>query len=261
MRRAAIIGTWCLLIACCGGLFLASASKIRETAGRVQCRNNLRQIDLALQNYYDTNGNFPAGTVANPDLPPERRLSWLFELDPFVHARMDPTWNQHSHEAWDSDGNLALQRGRMPWYECPRGPPVTGVEPLGRTNYVGAAGIGADAAMLSKTDPRTGAFGYDRKITRDDISDGLSSSIMVVETLSENGPWVAGGPATVRALSPDSLPIVGRDGQFGWQHYGGVMAAFADGSVHFIRSSANPDALGALFTIAGNDFHDSPWDE
>src|SRR5262245_24771550 len=119
MRRAAIVLSWAFLIGGLGGLLLAAGSKVRESANKTRCRNNLKGIGLALENYHDACGHFPVGTVANPNLPPERRLSWMFEIDPYVHARMDPNWTKHSHEAWDSEGNVALQRGRMPWYECP----------------------------------------------------------------------------------------------------------------------------------------------
>jgi len=259
MRRAKIVGIWCMMTILCGALLLAGIDKLRASANQMKCRNNLRQIELAIANYHDTFNRFPAGTVANPELPPDRRLSWMFEIDPFVHARMDPTWNRHSTEAWDSAGNLALQRGRMPWYECPPGTTNRQLEPLGNTNYVGAAGIGPDAAWLSKSDPSAGVFGYDRRISQSDLTDGVSYTILIIETLSEIGPWVAGGRPTVRELLPDSLPLIHRKGQFGGQHRGGVMAALADGSVRFICSSVERHEFEALFTIAGGESHASPW--
>ena len=76
---------------------------------------------------------------------------------------------------------------------------------------------------------------------------------MVTETAAHNGPWVAGGPASVRGLEQGGTPYMGRNGQFGTTHRRGIMCLFADGSVRFLRSSISPEAFEALATIAGGD--------
>jgi prepilin-type processing-associated H-X9-DG protein len=121
------------------------------------------------------------------------------------------------------------------------------------TDYVGVAGLGADAATLPSGHPRSGVFSYERPTRLGDIRDGIASTMMMAETTQARGPWTAGGPATVRGLDPGRRPYIGRGRQFGGAHRGGVMVAFADGSVRFIRESIDPKVFEALSTVAGGE--------
>ena len=237
-----------------GAIFFSSVRSIRDAAAKTACKNNCRQIGVALANYESAYGaRFPSATFGHPELPPERRLSWLFELDPFMHARMDPEWTKYRREPWDSDRNLELARQRMPGVNCPWDPSRITAEGYTKTNYVGTTGVGSDAATLPKEDRRAGFFGYDRWITLRDIKDGTGTTIAAIETSTDKGPWMAGGRPTSRAFEPDGPNAIGPGSQFGGFHRGGVNVCFADGSVRFIRDSIDRETFAALFTIAGGE--------
>ena len=55
------------VIAVLVALFLPAVEQAREAARRTQCKNNLKQLGLALYNYHETARTFPPGLVMNTD--------------------------------------------------------------------------------------------------------------------------------------------------------------------------------------------------
>jgi hypothetical protein len=285
MRGVVKLAAGLLVVLVVAGLVVTLTIKVRDAAARTQCQNNLKLIGLGVQNLYSVWNRFPAGTVRNADLPPDKRLSWLtqtlmvsgykFLFDEAkawdAAENCPPRW-LHPPERTDGYGPdhwPPLEEapvGELLPYLCPANPARNGPPDLpSPTHYVGIAGLGESAAELPISDPRAGFFGYDRKPTSKDIKDGLSNTLMAAEVL-DGGPWSAGGRATVRGLSADGPPYLGPHGQFASLHGGGFLrngpavtnALFADASVRPLTDSVSPKLFEALATIAGGE-EVGPW--
>src|SRR5258707_6118975 len=82
------------IIAVLVSLLLPAVQQAREAARRSQCKNNLKQIGLALHNYHETHKVFPPGYVdqnGNPDLTPDNDLGPGWGWATFLLPQMDQT--------------------------------------------------------------------------------------------------------------------------------------------------------------------------
>jgi hypothetical protein len=245
----------------------------------LQCANNLKLIALGLRDYAEAHPKelrtaenvpaFPAGTVPNPALPPDQRLSWLVEVLPFLEQ--EGLYNRIDRAAgWDAGANAPAVRTPLTGLQCPDWGRESSPEPAYLTAYLGVAGVGAAAPSLPAGDSHAGVFGYDRRTALSDVKDGTSNTLLILESSRDNGPWARGGAATVRGLDPAEQPYLGTGRPFGGTHFAenglfkrggsiGCNAALADGSVRFLPEGIAPHVLEALATMAGGEEVSDGW--
>jgi hypothetical protein len=238
------------------GFVVTLVSAARHAASRSQCQNNLKQLSLAAWNYSDVNRTFPPGTMPNPDAPPDRRMSWLMAILPFVESTgFRPA---QPPAAWEDPKYAELVAFRMKPFVCPE----IDATPGAVTGYTGVAGVGADAATLPVGHRRAGVFGYDRATKPNDVRDGVSVTLLIMESGRGPVPWARGGEGTVAWF--DRPPHAGPGRTFGLPHRDGSVAwpwrpppcgnvAFVNGSVRYFTAALAPEVFEALATCAGGE--------
>jgi prepilin-type N-terminal cleavage/methylation domain-containing protein/prepilin-type processing-associated H-X9-DG protein len=276
----AIIGT---LI----GLLFPAVQKVRGTAARIQCANNLRQIGLACHNFHVARKHFPPGyyaTAPYPDTTPG--WGWGTFLLPFIeqdnlYRQID--LNQPVQSAAAAQVTISL-------YLCPMDQTpneafqvtdatLTPIALLGASSY--AATVGSDASEVD--DPVCNGIFYRNSKTRlTDITDGASNTAMIGDRAwsQTNGAWAgapngaltragqrnpwgnATAPAATLVLVHNNWINIRSDADgglddFSSNHTGGINLLLADGSVHFIADITTDGpvrrSFWALGTRAGSD--------
>ncbi|MFO0869311.1 MAG: DUF1559 domain-containing protein [Pirellulales bacterium] len=119
-RRGMTIVELLIVIAIIGVLVALLAPAVqaaREAVRRLQCRNNLKQIGLALHHYHDVTGVFPPGNLPQPQNAPS--WAWSALLLPYLehgnlHSQMGIDHGAAMVAVGDPQGDVALKIYRCP---------------------------------------------------------------------------------------------------------------------------------------------------
>jgi prepilin-type N-terminal cleavage/methylation domain-containing protein len=229
------------IIAVLIALLLPAVQQAREAARRTQCKNNLKQIGLALHNYHDAYSVFPPGYVdrnGNPDSTPDNDLGpgwgWASFLLPYLDQ--GNVYNQiNFNDSVGVNSNAKVALTAMTVFQCPadglqQAFPVyditltTPITTIAHSNYVACSGwiecfggAGGDPQPGDSADGLSGAFGAagvgafyrNSRNSTANFTDGLSNTVVAGERSSNHSPstWtgaVAGGqcPAWMAAQPP-----------------------------------------------------------
>jgi hypothetical protein len=275
------------IIAILIGLLLPAVQKVRSTAGRIQCANNLKQIGLAAHNFHDTNQALPPAFVGDNSEKLDSWATWGVLLLPYLEQTAQ-------YSLWDLK-YLAVQQPPAAYqtqpkmYVCPGRPaPVlsTGdfATPGGAlTDY--AACFGTEAQYTSSNGaiipavPKMGTdsggnpilVSWQAQVRLTDVTDGTSNTTMFGEKhirpnslrgKNEDRSVFGGNRNNTRrmmGISPTAgnvRPLMPPEAQttalanscFGGPHTGVCLFVICDGSVKAIQTSVDLQTLTYLVT-------------
>ena len=258
------------IIAISAAVVLPAILTAREAGRRSTCEHSLKSLSLGALNYSDTFKRFPMGTCGSRDLQPADRFSWHLPLWGFWEGK-PPRLLLDTSQAWNAevnrwpqweytiDWNTPTERmeiGSVPplsFLGCPSAGRLESISGISVTHYIGLGGVGFESPQAQLGEPGCGAWGFDRQMSVSDVVDGLGSTISLIETNRDPGPWLAGGRPTVRGIDAAIRPYIGPRMQFGGLHSGGCQVVMLDGSTRFVANKVDPSTFSAMVTIAGQD--------
>lgn len=278
------------IIAVLIALLLPAVQQAREAARRSQCRNNLKQMGLALHNYHESYQTLPPGYVslfdaASNDTGPG--WGWASRLLP----QLDQTAAAkriNVNVGIEQPANAAIRVTTFPVFLCPSdtatptwaawqrslttGANIALIGDVATSNYVG---------MFGTSEPGVGGDGLffrDSRVRVGDIKDGTSTTLAIGERSQRLGEASWTGAVLNAVLVPDPSDGIGNgppepaasivlghagDGfspgdprshvnQF-YAFHGGVQFLFADGHVSLLNRSMSYSVYHALATRDGHE--------
>jgi prepilin-type N-terminal cleavage/methylation domain-containing protein/prepilin-type processing-associated H-X9-DG protein len=223
------------------GLLLPAVQKVREAAARIKCKNNLKQIGLAMHNYHGTFDRFPPAYLATnpgPGFSDDHGPGWGWGALLLPYLEQEPLYRSIdlgkdiTHPA-----NKAARMTSLSVFLCPSDPGerLFAVDRLGDTapyqnkltdsngqpvqvahsNYVGVFGnpeVTPDPGFLDTSDParssaHRGMLYRNSAVRIADVPDGTSNTLFVGERSSNlaYATWVGsvtGGQVPAKVPDP-----------------------------------------------------------
>jgi prepilin-type N-terminal cleavage/methylation domain-containing protein len=105
------------------GLLLPAVQAARESARATQCRNNMKQVGLALQNFHDARKSFPHGARIPVTTASQGNWNWRVDILPFMEeASLYTSLSRTASSNWRSDQASTTSRlytASIPAFQCP----------------------------------------------------------------------------------------------------------------------------------------------
>ena len=252
-----VIAVIAILIA----MLVPAVQKVRESAARTTCSNNLKQIGLALHTCHDAQRFFPAARTTKP------KCSWVPSVLPYLEQKA--LHSQYNFKAdWTDKTNRPVVATPLTMFQCPSTTEGARVDPKYKNkpacgDYNATTDVSYKLSLLGVVAPSgdlRGVMVADKTTRLSAVTDGSSNTIIVAEDAGRPGLWNAGrqvngnsggggwaapqGPFGINGSSQDGGILNGycplnctNDNEVYSFHSGGANALFADGSVHFLEAS------------------------
>lgn len=274
------------IIAILIALLLPAVQQAREAARRSTCKNNMKQIGLALHNYHDTHRVFPlmyqglSSGAPNVGATNGLGIAWGTYILPFmdqanlynnISTRMFGATGNGAGLHWLDDttatvGTTTLAKTILPAFICPSDP-MGGVNTdrgsYGKSNYLATVGTDWDGDGLingTTTPTYKGAFYGNSRNSLRDFTDGASNSFLAGERTTEGaangGIWI--GARGSRSDNGLRTSVAGNflinnasatDGAASSTHVGGCHFLFGDGRVSFLSENISSETYEYLGLI------------
>jgi prepilin-type N-terminal cleavage/methylation domain-containing protein/prepilin-type processing-associated H-X9-DG protein len=271
-------------------LLIPAIQAARESARRMTCGNNLKQIGLALNLYYNTNNKLPPGWTAydpKTHLPyplGEPGWGWASRILPFMELNSLAENGIHYNLPLSDPANQTARLTQIVEFRCPSDsaqqtfidPEDPGKIEMAVGNYVGVFGMQniheAESMSIGQQCVSDGVFYHNSGVTYKDIKDGTSHTVAVGERSFILTPqyqkgmdlglstWVGSppndgcGPGLVLGTGAYT-PNTRQDDlhNFSSRHPTGTNFALVDGSVRFVSQDLDDQFFRALCTMAAGD--------
>jgi prepilin-type N-terminal cleavage/methylation domain-containing protein/prepilin-type processing-associated H-X9-DG protein len=204
-RRAFTLVELLVVIAIIGvlvALLLPAVQAAREAARRTRCKNNLKQLGLALHNYEGVHHSFPPGAIWNSTTAATTRPRLNFHCLLFPYIEQNNVYGAINLQdftgstggAWfTATANIPATTAPMPHLRCPTDnakpqyiQPTVQIRYY-RSNYFGVWHGFQTSDVLNVTYDRSQApkafFGANIGIRIADITDGTSNTVAIAEAL------------------------------------------------------------------------------
>lgn len=284
IRRAFTLVELLVVIAIIGvlvALLLPAIQKAREAARSAACKNNLKQIGLAISNHESAKGSFPPGSWIHANNR-TNGLSWRVLVLPYVEE--DALYDEIAPD--DEGGGRFLPIVAPPSvFTCPSAPAQdTDQLAIKGSNYASVSGAGTDERIvLDRTecgDIAVDGIMFPRKMSDSKIrhvKDGTSKTLLVGEITNPKRGWIPGsfnqkdrwgdltevcsGGSKNATYAIGSVKVIAEDGgdamlndlPFTSKHSGGAQFVFADGHVELIPDSTNFAIFQSMSTRKGGE--------
>ncbi|WP_237226405.1 DUF1559 domain-containing protein [Rubinisphaera sp. JC750] len=222
------------IIAILVALLLPAVQQAREAARRSSCKNNLKQLGIAMHNYHDVMSTLPMGAIKAPNIADAGTSGylWVRYILPYIEqAAIYDAWDENI--PYHNGGNLPLIRTVIPGYLCPSDTATKTWNNAPNYNYA----VNYGNTTLERTSPHNGVdfkpspFHYSTSTTGKayklrDLTDGTTNTMLMAE--------IRQGP-----VNSDLRGLIW------YTHHSGFTA-------HYPPNATNPDYLSGSFCQAAS---------